>query len=45
MSRYRIESGSVYEYDEESNAYFFYCKTYALSKEELREIKSQAVIK
>ena len=38
-AQYRIENGNVYEYDHDSNAYIFYAKTYALTKEELKEIK------
>jgi len=38
-AKYRIENGNIYEYDEDSKAYIFYAKTYALTKEELREIK------
>ena len=37
--RYRIENGNIYEYDEASKAYIFYAKTYALTNEELSEIK------
>ena len=37
--QYRIENGNIYEYDEDSNAYIFYAKTYALTKNELKEIK------
>ena len=37
--QYRIENGNIYEYDEDSNAYIFYAKTYALTKSELKEIK------
>ena len=39
--RYRIENGNVYEYDSASNAYIFYCKTYALTKTEIEEIERQ----
>ena len=38
-AQYRIENGNVYVYDHDSNAYIFYAKTYALTKEELKEIK------
>ena len=38
---YRIDKayGNVYKYDEERNAYLFYCKINSLSEHELRQMK------